>query len=248
VLTASADLLLVEHESGSYAKERFFRLPVPGRYMGPTHECYVMDSGQRADLAGVLFREVAKRPEEYEHKFQRDVRILERYTAEHPDDPRWFYYLGDTLQNVHRFEDAIAAYSICASLPGWDEQAAWACYRAASCWLALGAPHRAVESCARGLTRHAGLAELPWLAAYACWTAGNLQQSIAWARLSEAAGSFRGSGRHVQRLGFRHPPALYEGPYDVLRFALRAAGDERGAAEAESLYHDAIAAREAAYR
>jgi hypothetical protein len=50
----------------------------------------------------------------------------------------------------------------------------------------------------------------------------------------------------VPRSGFRHPPALWEGPYDVLRFALRRVGDDTGADEAERLFHEAKAAREAA--
>jgi tetratricopeptide (TPR) repeat protein len=241
-----ADVLLVEDASGAYAKERFFRLPVRGRYIGPTHECYVMDAGRREQLAGPRFVEIAKSAEEYLRKFARDAHILERYTAEHPDDPRWFYYLGDSLQNLQRYPEAIAAYSSCASLPGWDEQAAWARYRAAECWLKLGDPERAVQSCTLGLARHAGIAELPWLAAYASWTAGNFHQAIAWARLSAAAGNFRGAGRGVPRYGFRTPHALYEGPYDVLRFALRAIGDEAGADEADQLYQAAAAMRVAA--
>ncbi len=59
-------------------------------------------------------------------------------------------------------------------------------------------------------------------------------------------GHFRGHGQSVPRIGFRHPPAFYEGPYDVLRYALRATGHDAGADEAESLYHEALAAREAA--
>jgi len=37
--------------------------------------------------------------------------------------------------------------------------------------------------------------------------------------------------------------ALYEGPYDVLRYALRALGDEAGAKRAELEYHAATAVR-----
>jgi hypothetical protein len=42
-----------------------------------------------------------------------------------------------------------------------------------------------------------------------------------------------------------HPPGLWEGPYDVLRFALRALGDDAAADEADRLYHEAKSAREA---
>jgi len=52
----------------------------------------------------------------------------------------------------------------------------------------------------------------------------------------------------VARVGFRHPPGLWEGPYDVLRFALRKIGDDAGADEAERLFLEAKAAREAGER
>jgi len=59
-------------------------------------------------------------------------------------------------------------------------------------------------------------------------------------------GYFAGHGASVPRIGFRHPPALWEGPYDVLRFALRAMGDEEGADEAERLFQEAKTARDEA--
>jgi hypothetical protein len=57
-------------------------------------------------------------------------------------------------------------------------------------------------------------------------------------------GYFAGAGASVPRVGFRHPPALWEGPYDVLRYALRRLGDDAGADEADRLFHDALQARE----
>jgi hypothetical protein len=58
-------------------------------------------------------------------------------------------------------------------------------------------------------------------------------------------GHYMGSGAEVPRIGFRHPPALWEGPFDVLRFALGSVGDDAGAEDAERLYTAAKAARKA---
>ena len=58
-------------------------------------------------------------------------------------------------------------------------------------------------------------------------------------------GNFAGAGKSVPRVGFRYPFALWEGPYDVLRFALRRLGDDADADEAERLFTEARAAREA---
>lgn len=241
---ATEDVVAVMHESGIYSKDRFFRLPARGRFVGAVHEYYTAGAGERI-LPAARFSEVAKDPEGYRRKFERDAAILGRYTASYPDDARWFYYLGDALHNLGRYDEAIDAYQTCAGLKGWDEEAAWACYRAAECWIALGDPDRAIASCGAGLARHPGIAELPWLAAFACWRAERPAHAVAWSYLSIALGNFRGHGGALQRRGFRNPHALYEGPYDVLRFALRAVGDHAGADEAERLHRHAAAAREA---
>jgi tetratricopeptide (TPR) repeat protein len=241
-----SDLMYVHHAGGTYGKERFFRLPSSGHYAGPTHEAFMRGPAGWEELAGVRFTELGKTAEQYGKKAERDVAILTRYTAEHPGDPRWLYYLGDSLAGLGRNEEAIAAFRACAGLRGWDEEGAWAMYRAAECLLRLDRPDEAIEACAAGMARHAGLGELPWLAAYASWQADRPAQAVYWGRLSAAMGSFAGAGSTVPRVGFRYPFALWEGPYDILRFALRRLGDDAGADEAERLFAEAKAAREAA--
>jgi tetratricopeptide (TPR) repeat protein len=241
---SDADALHVKYVGDTYAKERFFRLPARGRYVGPTHEAFISEAARVGTLPRVLFDEIPKSAEDYRRKAERDVSILSCHTAEHPDDPRWFYYLGDSLAGLGRHDEAIAAFRICASLKGWDEEGAWAQYRVAEIFLKVGRPEEAVEACAAGMARHSGLAELPWLAAYASWQAGRPAQAAYWARLAVAMGNFAGAGLSVTRVGFRHPPGLWEGPYDVLRFALRTVGDDAGADEAERLFLEAKAARE----
>jgi hypothetical protein len=242
-----ASALYVKHVDGTYGKERFFQLPARGRYVGPTHEAFIRDGHCVEVLEEVRFDELAKTTEQHRRKVERDVAILSRHAAEHPRDARWFYYLGVSLAGLERQEEAIAAFRTCANLGGWDEEGAWAMYRAAECLLQLSRPAEAVEACVAGMARHAGLAELPWLAAYACWHADRPAQAVYWARQSIAMGHFAGAGASVPRIGFRHPPALWEGPYDVLRFALRTIGDDAGADEAERLYVQARAARQNAH-
>lgn len=242
--TATADTLRVTHAAGTYGKERFFRLPACGSWKGPTHEAYV-SSGGIATLPLMVFDELGKDAAEYRRKAERDVAILTRHIARHPLDSRWHYYLGDSLAGLERHEEAVAAFRACAELRGWDEESAWALYRAAESLLALGRPVEAIEACAAGMSRHAGLGELPWLAAYAAWQAERPEQAVYWARLSVMLGHYMGSGATVPRIGFRHPPALWEGPFDVLRFALRQTGDDAGADDAAHLYKAAKAAREA---
>jgi hypothetical protein len=243
---ARSDLMYVHHVGGTYGKERFFRLPSSGYYVGPTHEAYIRGPLGWDVLDGVRFHELGKTAEQYRAKAERDVAILTEYIAERPDDPRWLYYLGDSLAGLGRNEEAIAAFRACAGMNGWDEEGAWAMYRAADCLLRMDRPDEAIEASAAGMARHAGIAELPWLAAYASWQADRPAQAVYWARMAAAMGAFAGAGSAVPRVGFRYPFALWEGPYDILRFALRRLGDEAGADEAERLFEEAKAARAAA--
>jgi tetratricopeptide (TPR) repeat protein len=189
------------------------------------------------------FREEPKTEEDYQRKFDRDISILSRHVVDHPDDPRWRYYLADSLQNAGRLQEAVEQFQACWDLNGWDEESAWSMYRAAECQIALGDLDAAIQSCANGLVRHPGVAELPWLASWACFRKGEMRRAIAWARMSCALGSVEGIGDSFHRLGFTNPRGRFEGPYDVLRFALRELGEDDAADAAEYLFDEALAMR-----
>jgi tetratricopeptide (TPR) repeat protein len=239
---ASEGVLMMNHVARTYAKERCFRLPCPERFTGPTHECFPGYKIGTRTLELACFSELGKTPAQLERKFQRDVEILRAHTAKHPDDPRWHYYLGDSLKNLCQWEAAVAAYDACAALRGWNEESAWACYQAAECLSRLARYREAIDRCAAGLARHAGIAELCWLAGFCAYKVPDMPQAVYWSRLAITHGLFQGTGASVPRIGFRNPKALYEGPYDILRYALKALGDA-SATEAERLYHAANAAR-----
>ncbi len=243
---ATEGVLMLSDAGHTYAKERCFRLPARERFEGPTHESFPGYKVGVRTLARATFRELEKSAAASRRKFERDLQILTAHVRAHPNDARWHYYLGESRKNLGLMVQAVEAYDACAALRGWNEESAWACYRAAECLLDLGRHREAVDRCAIGLARHAGIAELAWLAAFAAFQLGDDAQAVYWARLSIAQGLFEGSGDRVPRIGFRHPPALYEGPYDVLRFALRKIGDRAGADAAERSYLEALAAREAA--
>jgi len=242
----SEGVLFLFDEERTYKKERCFRLPMPERFSGPTHEAFpAYEVGMRAAEKAV-FRELPKSAEAARKKFERDVAILTPHVRKHPQDPRWHFYLGESLKNLDRQEEAVGAYDACAALRGWNEESAWACYRAAECLCHLNRHRDAIDRCAAGLARHAGIAELAWLAGFAAYQMGDAEQAVYWARLALTHGLSMGTGASVPRIGFRNPAALYEGPYDVLRFALRAIGDQSGAAEAERLYQALLRKRQQA--
>jgi glycosyltransferase involved in cell wall biosynthesis len=241
--TEAIGVLMTQNTERTYDKLRFLRLPCSERYSGPTHESIsAFKLGQRT-LERATFSELQKSPEDLKRKFMRDLSILRDHISHHPLDPRWHYYLGDSLRNLGQYSEAVDAYDTCAALRGWNEESAWACYQAADCLVQLGNFSDAVERCATGLTRHAGIAELCWLAGFASYQSGDYVQCIYWARLAITQGLAIGTGRDVPRIGFRNPVALYEGPYDLLRFALAKIGDAEGAADAEARFNAAKAER-----
>jgi tetratricopeptide (TPR) repeat protein len=233
-----ADLLLVPQADGSYAKERIFRLGKPWRWTGRTHEALPwIDGTKRQTLDGVTFSELAKSPEQLRAKFERDARILGDELScvlPAPDNARAWYYLGESYMGLDDLESARFAFETCAEYSGWNEEAAWSRYRCADIACRQGRFDDAIEHAALGLTKHAGLAELAWIAGIAAFRARRFDQAIHWATLSASVGWFSGTGRWIQRTGFRYPPALYEGPYDILWHAYLAIGEHEQAVRARA--------------
>lgn len=231
---ARSDVLMVEQADGTYSKERIFRLPARGHYAGATHEAFILDDGARRNvLEGVTFSELPKTAEQYQAKAERDLRILTRMTEEDPDDPRWWYYLGDTREGLGDLDGAAWAFGQCFDLDGWDEESAWAAFRVARIYSDRQDWNAALLWCAQGMTRRADFPELPWLAGWISYQQGRYQQAIAWSRLALA---YSADPHHLvypetSRVIFTHPPAHYEAPYDVIRWSLRQLGEDPDQAE-----------------
>jgi len=241
--STTAGVLMMPSSDGTYAKERCFRLPAGQRFSGPTHESFPAYAVGSITIEGACFHELGKSPEALRRKFERDLQILQRHVRAHPRDPRWQFYLGETLKNLGRTAEAVVAYDACAALRGWNEESAWACYRAAECLSKLQRFRDAIDRCATGLARHAGIAELAWLAGFCAYQLGDFAQAVYWSRIAVTQGLYLGTGAAVPRIGFRNLDALYEGPFDVLRFALLKQGDVAGASAAEADYARAREAR-----
>lgn len=231
---SKAKVLLVGQVDGSYAKERILRLPASVHWNGPTHEAL---EGQRAGeseiLPGVQFSELGKDAAAMKRKFERDATILAAYVREHPNVPRWHYYLGASLHDLRRHEEAIEAFKACAALRGWNEEGAWACYRAADCYCALKRWTEAIDMCAQGLAIRPATAELAWLAGWAAFNARRYEDAIAWSNMAVVNGFYDGAGAGFERISFRYPYALFEGPYETLRWTFERLGNHAAAKAAE---------------
>lgn len=237
---------LVPSRDGSYDKERFIRTRTHLTWKGRTHESLVgANPNQRCVLPGWKFFEEPKTPEQFQHKLLRDLAVLKEETTSIPGNARWWYYLGQTLEQLHRFDEAISAYQRCFDIrEHWPEQAAWACFNMAKCHSHLQQFDLAIEACAAGLARQPASPDLAWQAAYCCYQKGLDADAILWAEIAIRLGHVEGLMAGNERIGFRNLVGWYEGPYDVLRFAHRRLGAYHKAAMAEQKYHYAKRLRE----
>jgi tetratricopeptide (TPR) repeat protein len=161
-----------------------------------------------------------------------------------PQNPRWHYYLGASLHDLRRYEEAIVAFKACAALRGWAEEGAWACYRAAECCCELKRWTEAIDLCAQGLSIRPATAELAWLAGWAAFHARRYEDAIAWSNMAVVNGYYDGAGPSFERIGFRNAVALYEGPYEVLRWTFARLGQHDAAKAAGQEYVAAKKSRE----
>ncbi len=232
----SSEVLFVESSDGHYPKEKILRASASVRYVGPTHE--VPLGGSRETLRGVTFSELGKNQEQLKRKFERDADLLADYVTEHPDDPRWWFYLGQSLEGLGKRARAAEAYGECVARRKVGDEAAWAAYKQAEQLCMLGRHEAAIAAAGRGLGAGVFYGECAWMAAVAASRLGRQSEAIAWARIAEIVGKYKGIG--PERTFFRHLPALYELPYDVLRYTLSDEGERR---QAESDFHEAKLAR-----
>lgn len=234
----AADVWLVPHRDGTYAKERFIRIPTNVSWRGRVHEA-LCGVEKNLTLAGCSFYEMPKSTATHRAKLERDLVILLEDTATHGDNPRWHYYLGQTLEGLGETSRAIDAYENCMRLDGWADESAWACYTAARCCTTLGEYRRAEELCARGMARKPSMPELPWLAGWCCYKRGAYEDAIAWGWIAAGLGgkvAKRDSGMFV------YQPAWWEAPYDVIRWAYKAIGHQ-DVAIAEEKFKEMLAFR-----
>lgn len=221
--SSDRQVLFVAAADGSYSKDRAFRLPAGARWHGRAHE-YFPSMDSRDLVAGVSFDELAKTPDQLRRKFEKVVELLTLQIADEPHASRWHYYLADAYEGLGRNNDAIVSFRTCANTPGWCEERAWACYRAADLLSREKLYQGAIEICAQGLGIHPGTGELAWLAGFCSYQLGCYEDAVHWGRMAITSSQFGGYPKVENRLGFRHPPALYELPWQLLHFAYRKLG------------------------
>lgn len=208
---------MIPDDSGCYFRERLIRADSPARWTGKTHEALIgLAENQKNKLISLGVSSSPKTPKQFREKLQRDLAALQIETAERANDPRWWYYLGQTLEGLQEFKEAIAAYATCISIPGWSEQRAWACFRSAICRAELRDFAGALKACTIGLENDARFPELAWYAGWNCYQLARYAEAATWANVALA---ITASGQCYDRIGFRHPFGWEEGPKNLLKWA-----------------------------
>ena len=223
----AAEVVLAWAAEGTYAKERAIRLPARGSWTGRVHEAYAHE-GVVETFGRLRFGELPKSGAQLLARLRNnDLPGLASEIAEHPEDSRWHYYLGQTWESIARLEDstearreALAAYVRCADLPGHRMQSAWACYRAAECWGLLGDWLQALYLCTQGFYRYNQIVELYCFAGLACMHLGRPSEALAWARAAETILALPNPLRN----SWQQPSMNAEGPSMLAAAALEAMG------------------------
>lgn len=232
----STNVFSIEADDGTYSKPKIIRARSRARFVGPTHEALI---GTLAEpLRGATFRELPKTVDELRRKFERDVALLTAHIVKQPNDPRWQHYLGVSYEGLGQRALAADAFGRCVELRKSGVEAAWCAFKQAEQLYELGRCAEAVHAAVRGLEADVTFGECAWIAAAATLKTGDNDRAVAWARVAEAVGRYKGCG--AERLYFQHVPALYELPYEILRSALPNATRR---AEANRDFHAAKLAR-----
>ena len=222
--SSDTDVFLAYTDSGSYAKERIIRLPLKSgsKWTGPTHECFtglrLMKKLVRPEL--LVFSELTKNSEQGNHKFTRDVEILEKYIKEgNNKESRWFFYLGESYRNLGKFLESMTAYRNCIRLSDWDEERGWSYYCIALCYTKMKKYDDAVDACMQGMTHYSGMAELLWLAGWNRYQQQRYRDSLFFAELAKSLNKNSDVYKKFPRSGFRLADAYMGLPHNLAKYA-----------------------------
>jgi len=112
-----------------FAQPLLVKGDIPWRYEGVTHEYIIADKVDRwTDIRSIRLIHHSDGGMRYD-KLQRDQRLLEKEISEKPNDARSYFYLGQTLANMGKYDEAIQNYEKRANLGGWKEEVYYSLYQ-----------------------------------------------------------------------------------------------------------------------
>lgn len=217
-LDKSVQAVTVFDDTGAYDKVRFIRHPTLLRYSQSFHEELVPEPVTRS-ITGARFHELPKAPAQITERVEQQVVEAQKQIELEPDNPRWRYYHASALEKLGRTQEAIVAYLGAIERFKNDEPKAWCCFRIACCYATVGDSVRSIGVALHGMVYRPDYPELPWLIASICMSQNKPHDALHWARIAALNNWSRKRATEINRIGFKEPLALYEGPYQIMMAA-----------------------------
>jgi tetratricopeptide (TPR) repeat protein len=139
-LTATGYTMIQANGHLKYHNTRFMRISANWKCVGSTHEYWDLGNTEKVPYE-VMYIDDKNDGGCKSDKFERDLRLLSEEVAENPRNDRAHYYLGQSLKDLGRFEEAIEMFKKRIELGGWVEEVHYAYYQIGKCYDHMNKPN-----------------------------------------------------------------------------------------------------------
>ena len=120
----------------TYFNTRFMKCAYDWKCVGVTHEYWNGDPNGKIPME-VFYIDDVNDGGCKSDKFERDIRLLTEDLKTDPNNGRSHFYLGQSLKDVGRFEEAIKCYKRRIEVGGWEEEVWYSFYQIGKCYHAM---------------------------------------------------------------------------------------------------------------
>ncbi len=140
-LTQNGYNVIQDNGNIKYYNIRFMKCSYDWKCIGSTHEYWSGDPHEKIPYE-VFYIDDKNDGGCKSDKFERDLRLLTEEIKENPKNDRAHYYLGQSLKDLGRFEEAIEIFKKRISLGGWIEEVWYSHYQIGRCYDHLKDEHQ----------------------------------------------------------------------------------------------------------
>ena len=140
LLSANGYTIIQANGHMKYHNTRLLRVSAPWKCTGATHEYWDLGNTEKIPYE-IMYIDDKNDGGCKSDKFERDVRLLKEEIAENPNNDRAHYYLGQSLKDLGRFEEAIEMFKRRIELGGWVEEVHYSHYQIGKCYDHMNKPN-----------------------------------------------------------------------------------------------------------